>query len=71
MGEMNSESISRFQVSRLKYYLDGSKNSSSQNMWHVSNTFHESMLSDGNSVFKVFYSFVEGLSISVIKIPLI
>ena len=32
MGKMNSESISRFQVSRLNYYMDGSKNSSSQNM---------------------------------------
>ena len=32
MDKMNSESISRFQVSRLNYYMDGSKNSSSQNM---------------------------------------
>ena len=32
MSKMNSESISRFQVSRLNYYMDGSKNSSSQNM---------------------------------------
>ena len=32
VGEMNSESISRFQVSRLNYYMEGSKNSSSQNM---------------------------------------
>ena len=64
MGEMNSESISRFQVSRLNYYMDNSKNSSSQNMQRVSNTFHESMLPDGNRVFK-------GLSISLIKIPLI
>ena len=48
MGKMNSESISRFQVSRLNYHMDGSKNSSSQDMWHVSNTFQESMLPDGN-----------------------
>ena len=48
MGKMNPESILRFQVSRLNYYMDGSKNSSSQNMLHVSNTFHESMLHDGN-----------------------
>ena len=32
MGKMNSESISRFQVSRLNYYMDSSKNSSLQNM---------------------------------------
>ena len=48
VGKMNSESISRSQVSRLNYYMDGSKNSPSQNMYHVSNTFHESMLPDGN-----------------------
>ena len=64
MGEMNSESISRFQVSRFNYYMDDSKNSSSQNMQRVLNTFHESMLPDGNRVFK-------GLSISLIKTPLI
>ena len=32
MGEMNSESISRFHMSPLNYYMEGSKNSSSQNM---------------------------------------
>ena len=32
MGKMNSESISRFQVPRFNYYMDGSKNSSSQIM---------------------------------------
>ena len=32
MGRMNSERISGFQVSRLNYYMDGSKNSSLQYM---------------------------------------
>ena len=39
MGEMNAEIISRFQVPRPNQDMVGSKNSSSQNMQYVSNTF--------------------------------
>ena len=67
MSEMNSEIISRFQVPNSILDMVGPRSSSSQNMYHVSNTFLVPMLPAASWGFKVFNSFVEGLSISLIN----